>query len=64
MVVDGQALVARKADRRGSVLAVRAGVGQCVQIDGVIVPSFMAPSLTVICIWWRELPAVMVSSRV
>ena len=34
MVVDGQALVARKADRRGSVLAVRAGVGQRVQIDG------------------------------
>ena len=30
----------------------------------VMVPSFMAPSLTVICIWWRELPAVMVSSRV
>ena len=29
MVVDGQALVARKADRRGGVLAVRAGVGQC-----------------------------------
>ena len=34
MVVDGQALVARKADRRGSVLAVRAGVGQRVQVDG------------------------------
>ena len=34
MVVDGQALVARKTDRRGSVLAVRAGVGQRVQIDG------------------------------
>ena len=34
VVVDGQALVARKADRRGSVLAVRAGVGQRVQIDG------------------------------
>ena len=34
MVVDGQALVARKADRRGSVLTVRAGVGQRVQIDG------------------------------
>ena len=34
MVVDGQALVARKADCRGSVLAVRAGVRQRVQIDG------------------------------
>ena len=34
MVVDGQALVARKADRRGGVLAVRAGVGQRVQVDG------------------------------
>ena len=34
MVVDGQALVARKANRRGSVLAVRAGVGQRMQIDG------------------------------
>ena len=34
VVVDGQALVARKADRRGSVLTVRAGVGQRVQIDG------------------------------
>ena len=34
VVVDGQALVARKADRRGSVLAVRAGVRQRVQIDG------------------------------
>ena len=34
MVVNRQALVARKADRRGSVLAVRAGVGQRVQIDG------------------------------
>ena len=34
MVVDGQALVARKANRRGGVLAVRAGVGQRVQIDG------------------------------
>ena len=34
VVVDGQALVARKADRRGSVLAVRTGVGQRMQIDG------------------------------
>ena len=34
MVVDRQALVARKADRRGGVLAVRAGVGQRVQVDG------------------------------
>ena len=34
MVVDGQALVARKADRRGSVFAVRAGVGQRMQVDG------------------------------
>ena len=34
MVVDGQALVAREADRRGGVLAVRTGVGQRVQIDG------------------------------
>ena len=34
MVVNRQALVARKANRRGSVLAVRAGVGQRVQIDG------------------------------
>ena len=34
MVVDRQALVARKADSRGSVLAVRAGVGQRVQVDG------------------------------
>ena len=34
MVVDGQALVAREADRRGGMLAVRAGVGQRVQIDG------------------------------
>ena len=34
MVVDGQALVARKADRRGGVLAVRAGVGQRMQVDG------------------------------
>ena len=34
MVVDGQALVAREANRRGGVLAVRAGVGQRVQIDG------------------------------
>ena len=34
MVVDGQALVARKANRRGGVLAVRAGVGQRMQVDG------------------------------
>ena len=34
VVVDGQALVARKTDRRGSMLAIRAGVGQRVQIDG------------------------------
>ena len=34
MVVDGQALVTRKADRRGGVLAVRTGVRQRVQIDG------------------------------
>ena len=34
MVVDGQALMARKPDRRGGVLAVRAGVGQRVQVDG------------------------------
>ena len=34
VVVDGQALVARKADRRGSVLAISAGVGQRMQIDG------------------------------
>ena len=34
MVVDGQALVARKADRRGGVLAVRSGVGQRMQVDG------------------------------
>ena len=34
MVVDGQALVARQADRRGGVLAVRAGVGQRMQVDG------------------------------
>ena len=33
MVVDGQALVARKANRRGGVLAVRAGVGQRMQVD-------------------------------
>ena len=33
MVVDGQALVARQANRRGSVLAVRAGVGQRMQVD-------------------------------
>ena len=34
VIVDGQALVTRKADRRGSVLAVRAGVGQRMQVDG------------------------------
>ena len=33
VVVDGQALVARKTDRRGGMLAVRAGVGQRMQID-------------------------------
>ena len=34
MVVDGQALVARKADRRGGMLAIGAGVGQRMQVDG------------------------------
>ena len=34
MVVDRQALVARKADRRGGVLAIRSGVGQRMQVDG------------------------------
>ena len=34
MVVDGQALVTRKADRRGGVLAIRTGVGQRMQVDG------------------------------
>ena len=34
MVVNRQALVAREADRRGGVLAVRAGVGQRMQVDG------------------------------
>ena len=34
VVVDGQALVARKADRRGSVLAISTGVGQRMQVDG------------------------------
>ena len=34
VVVDGQALVARKANRRGGMLAIRAGIGQRVQIDG------------------------------
>ena len=34
MVVDGQALVARKADRRGGMLTIGAGVGQRVQVDG------------------------------
>ena len=34
MIVDRQALVARKADRRGGVLAVRSGVGQRMQVDG------------------------------
>ena len=34
VVVDGQALVARKADRRGGVLAIRSGVGQRMQVDG------------------------------
>ena len=34
VVVDGQALVAREADRRGGMLAIGPGVGQRVQIDG------------------------------
>ena len=34
MVVDRQTLVARQADCRGGVLAVRAGIGQRVQVDG------------------------------
>ena len=34
MVVNRQALVARKADRRGGMLAIRAGVGQRMQVDG------------------------------
>ena len=34
VVVDGQALVTRKADRRGGMLAIGAGVGQRVQVDG------------------------------
>ena len=34
VVVDGQALVARKPDRRGGMLAVRTGVGQRMQVDG------------------------------
>ena len=34
MVVDGQALVARKADRRGGMLTIGAGVGQRMQVDG------------------------------
>ena len=34
VVVDRQALVAREADRRGGVLAIRTGVGQRVQVDG------------------------------
>ena len=34
VVVDGQALVARKPDRRGGVLAIRTGVGQRMQVDG------------------------------
>ena len=34
MVVNRQALVTRQANRRGGVLAVRAGVGQRVQVDG------------------------------
>ena len=33
MVVDRQALVSREADRRGGMFAVRAGVGQRVQVD-------------------------------
>ena len=34
VVVDGQALMTRQANRRGGVLAVRAGVGQRMQVDG------------------------------
>ena len=34
MVIDGQALVAREADRRGGMLAIGAGVGQRMQVDG------------------------------
>ena len=34
VVVDGQALVAREADRRGGMLAIGPGVGQRMQIDG------------------------------
>ena len=34
VVVDGQALVTRKTDRRGGMLAIGPGVGQRVQIDG------------------------------
>ena len=34
VVVDGQALVTRKADRRGGVLAIRTGIGQRMQVDG------------------------------
>ena len=34
MVVDGQTFVTRKADRRGGMLAIGAGVGQRVQVDG------------------------------
>ena len=34
VIVDGQALVARKADRRGGMLAIRTGVGQRMQVDG------------------------------
>ena len=34
MVVNRQALVTRQADRRGGMLAIRAGVGQRMQVDG------------------------------
>ena len=34
VVVDGQALVARKADCRGGMLAIRTSVGQRMQVDG------------------------------
>ena len=34
MVVDRQALMARQTNRRGGMLAVRAGVGQRMQVDG------------------------------
>ena len=33
VIVDGQALVARKTDRRGGMLAIRTSVGQRMQVD-------------------------------